>query len=235
MWPFVKEGHAEMLSATTQHQGKCFNPHMPSFDPGRESVQNIYKLMIGSIVPRPIAFVSSQDARGVRNLAPFSFFTGVSADPPVILFCPTVRPEDPSRGLAAHKDTLLNVIATREFVVNVVSEEIAERMNLTSAQVPPDVDEFALAGLTPVPSDLVKPPRVAESPVQMECRLRQIIEVSDRPSGGSIVLGEVVRFHVDDALVENFRIDPEKLAAIGRMGGTTYARTRDRFDLKRPE
>jgi flavin reductase (DIM6/NTAB) family NADH-FMN oxidoreductase RutF len=208
---------------------------MPSFDPGRESVQNIYKLMIGSIVPRPIAFVSSLDARGVRNLAPFSFFTGVSADPPVVLFCPVVRTEDTGRGLAAHKDTLLNVIATREFVVNVVTEGIAEKMNLTSAQVPPDVDEFELAGLTPLPSELVKPPRVAESPVQMECRLRQIIEVSDRPSGGSIVLGEVLRFHVNDALVENFRIDPESLAAIGRMGGPTYVRTRDRFDLKRPE
>jgi flavin reductase (DIM6/NTAB) family NADH-FMN oxidoreductase RutF len=224
-----------MLSATTQHQGKCFNPTMPSFDPGRESVQNIYKLMIGAIVPRPIAFVSSLDARGMRNLAPFSFFTGVSADPPVILFCPVVRTEDTGRGLAAHKDTLLNVIATREFVVNVVTEGIAEKMNLTSAQVPPDVDEFELAGLTPLPSELVKPPRVAESPVQMECRLRQIIEVSDRPSGGSIVLGEVLRFHVNDALVENFRIDPESLAAIGRMGGPTYVRTRDRFDLKRPE
>jgi flavin reductase (DIM6/NTAB) family NADH-FMN oxidoreductase RutF len=224
-----------MLSATTQHQGKCFNPTMPSFDPGRESVQNIYKLMIGSIVPRPIAFVSSLDARGIRNLAPFSFFTGVSADPPVILFCPVARTEDTGRGLAAHKDTLLNVIATREFVVNVVTEGIAEKMNLTSAQVPPDVDEFELAGLTPLPSELVKPPRVAESPVQMECRLRQIIEVSDRPSGGSIVLGEVLRFHVNDALVENFRIDPESLAAIGRMGGPTYVRTRDRFDLKRPE
>jgi flavin reductase (DIM6/NTAB) family NADH-FMN oxidoreductase RutF len=208
---------------------------MPSFDPGRESVQNIYKLMIGAIVPRPIAFVSSLDARGVRNLAPFSFFTGVSADPPVVLFCPVVRTEDTGRGLAAHKDTLLNVIATREFVVNVVTEGIAEKMNLTSAQVPPDVDEFELAGLTPLPSELVKPPRVAESPVQMECRLRQIIEVSDRPSGGSIVLGEVLRFHVNDALVENFRIDPESLAAIGRMGGPTYVRTRDRFDLKRPE
>jgi flavin reductase (DIM6/NTAB) family NADH-FMN oxidoreductase RutF len=94
-----------------------------------------------------------------------------------------VRPEEPGRRLAAHKDTLLNVIATREFVVNVVTEGIAERMNLTSAQVPPDVDEFELAGLTPEPSEVVKPPRVAESPVQMECRLRQVIEVSDRPSG----------------------------------------------------
>jgi flavin reductase (DIM6/NTAB) family NADH-FMN oxidoreductase RutF len=208
---------------------------MHSFDPARESVQNIYKLMIGAIVPRPIAFVSSLDARGVRNLAPFSYFTAASSDPPVVLFCPSVRPEDPERGLAAHKDTLLNVISTREFVVNVVTETIAERMNATSAQVPPEVDEFELAGLTPLPSDLVKPPRVAESPVQMECRLRQIIEVSDRPAGGSIVLGEVVRFHVCEDLVDNFRIDPDKLTAVGRMGGPTYVRTHDRFDLKRPE
>jgi flavin reductase (DIM6/NTAB) family NADH-FMN oxidoreductase RutF len=208
---------------------------MYSFNPAGESVQNIYKLMIGAIVPRPIAFVSSLDEGGVRNLAPFSYFTAVSADPPVVLFCPSVRREDAQRGLAAHKDTLLNVIATREFVVNVVTEAIAEKMNVTSAQVPPEVDEFELAGLTPLPSELVKPPRVAESPVQMECRLRRIIEVSDRPAGGSIVLGEVVRFHVREDLVENYRIDPDKLAAVGRMGGPTYVRTRDRFDLKRPE
>jgi flavin reductase (DIM6/NTAB) family NADH-FMN oxidoreductase RutF len=208
---------------------------MRSFDPARESVQNIYKLMIGTIVPRPIAFVSSLDEHGVRNLAPFSYFTAVSADPPVVLFCPSVRRDDPQRGLVAHKDTLLNVIATREFVINVVTEAIVEKMNLTSAQVPPEVDEFELAGLTPLPSELVKPPRVAESPVQMECRLRQIVEVSDRPTGGSIVLGEVLRFHVREDLVENFRVDPEKLAAVGRMGGPTYVRTRDRFDLKRPE
>jgi flavin reductase (DIM6/NTAB) family NADH-FMN oxidoreductase RutF len=208
---------------------------MRSFDPAREPVQNIYKLMIGTIVPRPIAFVSSLDGHGVRNLAPFSYFTAVSADPPVVLFCPSVRRDDPQRGLVAHKDTLLNVIATREFVINVVTEAIVEKMNLTSAQVPPEVDEFELAGLTPLPSELVKPPRVAESPVQMECRLRQIVEVSDRPAGGSIVMGEVLRFHVREDLVENFRVDPEKLAAVGRMGGPTYVRTRDRFDLKRPE
>ncbi len=122
---------------------------MLSFDPAHESVQNIYKLMIGAIVPRPIAFVSSLDARGVRNLAPFSFFNGVCADPPVVLFCTAVRSEDAKRGIGAHKDTLLNVIATREFVVNIVTEAIAEKMNLTSAQVPPEVDEFELAGLTP--------------------------------------------------------------------------------------
>jgi flavin reductase (DIM6/NTAB) family NADH-FMN oxidoreductase RutF len=207
---------------------------MRSFDPAHESVQNIYKLMIGAIVPRPIAFVSSLDERGVRNLAPFSFFNGVSADPPVVLFCASVRREDPQRGLGPHKDTLLNVIATREFVINVVTESIADKMNLTSAQVPPDVDEFELSGLTPLPSELVKPPRVAESPVQMECRLRQIVEISEQVHGSAIVLGDVLRFHVREDLVENFRIDADKLAAIGRMGGPTYVRTRDRFDLERP-
>ena len=207
---------------------------MRSFDPQQESVQNIYKLMIGAIVPRPIAFVSSLDVRGVRNLAPFSFFNGVSADPPVVLFCASVRREDPQRGLGPHKDTLLNVIDTREFVINVVTESIAEKMNLTSAQVPPDVDEFELSGLTPLPSELVKPPRVAESPVQMECRLRQVVEISEKLHGSTIVLGDVLRFHVREDLVENFRIDADKLAAIGRMGGPTYVRTRDRFDLERP-
>jgi flavin reductase (DIM6/NTAB) family NADH-FMN oxidoreductase RutF len=207
---------------------------MRSFDPASESVQNIYKLMIGVIVPRPIAFVSSMDGNGVRNLAPFSYYTAVSADPPIVLFCPSVRKEDPERGLSAHKDTLRNIVGNHEFVINVVTEELAERMNRTSAQVPPEIDEFELAGLTPIPSELIKPPRVAESPVQMECRLHQIVEVSDRPAGGSVVLGEVLRFHVRENLLDNFRIDPDKLAAIGRMGGPTYVRTRDRFDLERP-
>jgi flavin reductase (DIM6/NTAB) family NADH-FMN oxidoreductase RutF len=208
---------------------------MLTFDPQQESIQNIYSLMIGAIVPRPIAFVSTVDVRGVRNLAPFSYFTAVSADPPVVLFCPSVRNEDPHRGLSTHKDTLVNVVATREFVINVVTEAIAERMNAASAQVPPHVDEFELAGLTPVPSELVRPPRVAESPVHMECRLRQIIEVSDRAAGGSIVLGEVLRFHIREDMVTDYRIDPAKLAAIGRMGGPTYVRTADRFDLARPK
>lgn len=208
---------------------------MLSFDPQQETVQNIYKLMIGAIVPRPIAFVSSLDERGVHNLAPFSFFTGVSAAPPVVLFCAAVRRDNAERGLGPHKDTLLNVIATREFVVNVVTEAIAEKMNLASAQVPPHVDEFALTGLTPLASELVKPPRVAESPVQMECRLRQTVAISEQIHGSTIVLGDVVRFHVREDLVENFRIDADKLAAIGRMGGPTYVRTRDRFDLQRPD
>ena len=199
-------------------------------DPHAENQQDVYKVLIGSIAPRPIAFVSTLSHDGIRNLAPFSFFTGISANPPLICFCPVVR-----AGARPHKDTLQNISRTKEFVVNIVSEDIAEAMNLTSGEYPPEVDEFEVAGLTPVPSDLVKPPRVAESHVNMECRLYLAIEFSELPGGGNLVIGEVLRFHVDDRVVENFRIDPDKLRAIGRMGGpTAYSRTRDRFDMVRP-
>jgi flavin reductase (DIM6/NTAB) family NADH-FMN oxidoreductase RutF len=133
------------------------------------------------------------------------------------------------------KDTLRNVLATKEFVVNIVSEEIAAEMNQTAAEVGPEVDEFALSGLTPVASETVRVPRVAESPVQMECRLREVITISAEPGGGSIVIGEVLRLHVREDLFDNYRIDPAKLNAVGRMGGPTYCRTQDRFDLDRPK
>lgn len=190
----------------------------------------IYKLMVGLIVPRPIAFVSSLDSAGVRNLAPFSYFTACSANPPVVCFCAAVRP-----GPRPHKDTLENIRATGEFVVNVVSEEFAAQMNMCSAEVPPEVDEFEFSGLTPVASDLVKPLRVGESKIQLECRLREIVVVSEKPGGGSMILGDVVRFHVLEALLDGDKIDPGKLNAIGRMGGPTYVRTGDRFDMQRPE
>src|SRR5271154_5632523 len=203
--------------------------NMLAFDPANHSPNDIYKLMVGSIVPRPIALVSSVDEGGVRNLAPFSYFTACSSNPPVVVFCPILRPTPPMA-----KDTLRNILATREFVVNIVSEEFAERMNATAAQVGPEIDEFALSGLTPVASELIKPPRVAESHVHMECRLLQVVQVSDQPGGGTLVLGEVLRFHVRQDLIENFRIDPDKLRAVGRMAGSTYARTTDRFELERP-
>jgi flavin reductase (DIM6/NTAB) family NADH-FMN oxidoreductase RutF len=202
---------------------------MLTIDPAKHATNDIYKLMVGAIVPRPIALVSTVDEANVRNLAPFSYFTACSSNPPVVVFCPIMRPLPPGA-----KDTLRNIIATREFVVNIVSEEFAGGMNATAAQVPPEVDEFELSGLTPVPSDLIKPPRVAESHIHMECRLLQIVQVSDQPGGGSLVLGEVLRFHVREDLFENFRIDPDKLRAIGRMAGSTYIRTTDRFDLERP-
>jgi flavin reductase (DIM6/NTAB) family NADH-FMN oxidoreductase RutF len=203
---------------------------MLALDPAQIAPNDIYKLMIGMIVPRPIAFVSTIDAAGVRNLAPFSYFTACGSNPPTICFSTAVR-----SGHNPYKDTLRNVEATDEFVVNIVSEEIAVQMNMTSADVPPDVDEFALSGLTPLESDLVKPPRVAESKVQMECRLHKIVRVSDKPGGGILVLGEVLRFHVLEALLDGYKIDPDKLNAIGRMGGPTYVRTRDRFNMERPK
>jgi flavin reductase (DIM6/NTAB) family NADH-FMN oxidoreductase RutF len=199
-------------------------------DPAAADYRDVYKLMTGVIVPRPIAFVSTVSTDGVRNLAPFSFFTGISANPPVICFSPMVRGSDGRR-----KDTLRNVEATGEFVVNVVSEDFGPQMNACSGEYPPEVDEFEVSGLTAVPSDIVKPPRVAESRINMECRLVQVVHVSPKPLGGSIVLGEVLRFHIRDELFDRYKIDPDRLRAIGRMGGPTYVRVSDRFDMARPE
>ena len=203
---------------------------MRALDPAQIAANDIYKLMIGMIVPRPIAFVSTVDVAGVRNLAPFSYFTACGSNPPVVCFSTSVR-----SGPRPYKDTLKNVEATGEFVVNIVSEEFAAQMNMSSAEVAPEVDEFELSGLTPISSDLIKPPRVAESKVQMECRLHQIVPVSDRPGGGILVLGEVLRFHVLESLLDGYKIDPDKLNAIGRMGGPTYVRTHDRFEMQRPK
>jgi flavin reductase (DIM6/NTAB) family NADH-FMN oxidoreductase RutF len=185
-----------------------------------------YRILVGAVVPRPIAFVSTVSPEGVYNLAPFSFFNVVCGDPPVVCFSPIWR--NPP------KDTIVNIRDTGEFVVNIVSEEFAEKMNVCSGEYPSNVDEFKMSGLTPVASVVIRPPRVQESHVNMECRLMQIIEVSARPMGGSLVLGEVVRFHVDDAVIDDFKIDADKLRAVGRMSGYDYARTRDRFALVRP-
>jgi len=199
-------------------------------DPESTDPVNVYKLMIGAIVPRPIAFVSTLSLEGVRNLAAFSFFTAISANPPAVCFSPMV----PGSG-RGQKDTLRNAAATKEFVVNIVSEDFAERMNLTAPEFPPEVDEFEVSGLTPAPSDLVRPPRVAESRISMECKLIEIVSVSAKPLGGSLVIGEVLRFHVAEGMMENFRIDPDKLKPIGRMAGNTYVRTTDRFEMIRPK
>jgi len=196
-------------------------------DPASTPAQSIYKLLIGAVVPRPIAFVSTVSADGVRNLAPFSFFNVICAEPPTVCFSTGYR--------IPPKDTLANVTATGEFVVNLVNEEIAEKMNLCSGEYPAAVDEFQVSGLTPVASDLVKPPYVLESHVNMECRLVQTIEISSRPMGGTLIIGQVVRFHIDGEIVSNFRVDAEKLRAIGRMGGNEYTRTGDRFQMVRPQ
>jgi flavin reductase (DIM6/NTAB) family NADH-FMN oxidoreductase RutF len=199
-------------------------------NPAETSSADIYKMLVGAIVPRPIAFVSTVSAAGIRNLAPFSFFTAASANPPVVCFAPMVRGSD-----GQQKDTLRNIQDTGEFVVNIVSEDFAEKMNICSAEFAPEVDEWLKSGLTPLESECVRPARVGESRFHMECKLVEIVSVSEKPLGGSLVLGEVLRFHVADELFEDYRIDPDKLCAIGRMGGPTYARTTDRFDMQRPK
>ena len=209
------------------------NP-MLSVDPADCQPREIYKLMTGIIVPRPVALVSTVNREGAANLAPFSFFCGVGAVPPTVIFCPALR-GDPSPEADPRKDTLRNVEETGEFVINVVSEAIAEAANISAAEVAPEVDEFALSGLTPVASEVVRPPRVAESPAQMECKLLQVIYTGRAARSGVIVLGEVVRFHVREELFDNFRIDPAALDALGRMAGNTWVRTRDRVELVRPK
>jgi flavin reductase (DIM6/NTAB) family NADH-FMN oxidoreductase RutF len=209
---------------------------MFSLSPGDCQPRQVYKLMTGIIVPRPVALVSTIDRNGVPNLAPFSFFTGVGSNPPTVLFCPVVRSGDGAAEDAdLRKDTLRNVEDTGEFVINVVSDAIADAANATAAEVPPEVDEFVLSGLTPLGSDLVRPSRVAESPAQMECKVMQVIYTSRGPGAGVIVLGEIVRFHIRKDLVEDFRVDPAGLDAVGRMAGNTWARTRDRVELIRPK
>lgn len=197
-------------------------------EPDPDDILGFYRLLVGAIVPRPIAFVSTLSAAGVRNVAPFSFFTVASVDPPVLCFSPVLK------GDGQAKDTLRNIEETGEFVVNVVSESFAPQMNATAAEVSPGVDEFELTGLTARPSELVKPPGVAESHIQIECRLRQILRFGDRPHSGNLVLGDVLVMHIDDAVMDGKYIDRDKLGAIGRMAGFTYARTTDCFDLVRP-
>lgn len=217
---------------------KTSNASMFSIDPANYAPKQVYKLMTGIIVPRPVALVSTMDRAGVANLAPFSFFSGVGSNPPTVLFCPTLRAAragEPELSTGIRKDTLRNIEETGEFVINVVSEAMAKAANEAAADVPEDVDEFVLAGLTAVASAAVRPPRVAESPAQMECRLLQVIYTNHAVGGGVIVLGQVVHFHVRQDLVEDFRVDPAGLDAVGRMAGNTWVRTRDRMEVVRPK
>lgn len=188
------------------------------------------KIILGSVVPRPIAWVSTVDLEGRVNLAPFSFFNAVCTNPPTLLFCPGIRGLDGST-----KDTYQNVLATKEFVINIVSEAVAEAMNISATELPPEVNEFEVAGLTAAPSVRVKPPRVLESPVNYECVLRQVVQVGEGlPGSGWVVIGEVVHVHVADEVIDaNYRINVQALKPIGRLAGFNYTRVNDIFEMKR--
>ena len=204
--------------------------------PSDLSHSELYGILLNSVAPRPIAWVSTISASGNLNLAPFSFFNAVCVDPPLLAFAPGLR--RPKQADAIHgeaKDTLRNVRETKEFVVNVVTYELAEAMNLTSGEYDASVDEFELAKLTPQPSNIVRPPRVAESPVSFECRLHQILDFSSRPTSSSLVIGQVVSIHMNDAHLKDGKLDRNSLDLIGRMGGLQYTRTTQRFEMVRPK
>jgi flavin reductase (DIM6/NTAB) family NADH-FMN oxidoreductase RutF len=180
--------------------------------------RDAYKLLQGSVLPRPIAFVSSQDENGNANLAPFSFFTVISSNPMMVCFSPMRRGTDGEK-----KDTLKNIESTKEFVINIVSEEFVQQMNDCATEFASDVDEFEASGLTKVDSVAVKPSRVKESKVHLECVLDQVLHFGGEEAGaGSLVIGKVVHVQVADELYENGRINSEKLKPVGRLAGATY-------------
>ncbi len=197
------------------------------FLPQALTAQQVYKLLIGGVSPRPIAWVSTISKSGVSNLAPFSFFTVASANPPVLCF----NPMSTDKGL--EKDTLANIREQQEFVINSVSYQDLAVMNQTCHQLPADEDEFEYASVEKLASSIVAPHRVKQALVSFECRLNQIVDLGQEPMSGHLVLGDVVAIHVRDDAVTDFKIDSEKLDAIGRMAGNDYSLTRQKVQLNR--
>lgn len=206
--------------------------------PSQLAYREFYNILISTVAPRPIAWVSTLSASGRPNLAPFSFFNAVCADPPLLAFAPGMRsPNLPSAGDSAGvpKDTLRNVRETGEFVINVVTFEFAEAMNLTSGDYEAGTNEFEIAKIESAPSSIVKPRRVAHSPVSFECKVHQILDFNSAPAGGSLVIGKIVSIHVDEKHLKEGRLDRNSLDLIGRMGGMQYTRTTQRFEMVRPK
>lgn len=184
-----------------------------------------YKLTTGLVVPRPIGWIGTVSSAGVANLAPFSFFNAVSGAPPTFVFSP---------GKTGRRDTLDNVREIGEFTINIVSEDVVEAMNATSASFEPGVDEFEACGLTAVPSTSIRPPMVGECKANIECVVTQIVDVGHPDHGNALVIGEAVEFHVAPQLLDGTRVDQIELRAIGRHAGNTYSRAVEVFELIRP-
>jgi flavin reductase (DIM6/NTAB) family NADH-FMN oxidoreductase RutF len=196
--------------------------------PSELPARDVYRWLISTITPRPIAWVSTVSPEGVTNLAPFSFFNGITSNPPSLLFCPVNdRKGNP-------KDTLRNIEATREFVVNVCDFAHTAAMNASGSLLPYGESEFAKFGIPEAASLVVKPPRVATAPAAFECTLHQIVRIGEGSLGGNVVIGLIQRIHVlDTVLGADGFCDPAKLDTIGRMGGDLYSRTTERFTLER--
>ena len=193
------------------------------------AAHNVYSYLVGGISPRPIAWISTLSEKGIANIAPYSFFTVASCNPPV-LSVTQVNPCD-----HANKDTLTNLLATKECVVNIVSHSLVEQMNQSCANYPNNVSEFDEVNIQQAPSLLVSPPSVEASKVRYECTLRDVITVSEKAGGGKMMLLDIVGICVDDEILVNGYIDPARLEAVGKMGGDYFSTTKDKFVLKRPQ
>ncbi len=205
---------------------------MKIIDPASASVKDVFAALLGGVGPRPIALVSTLSAGGIPNLSPFSFFNAFGANPPTIAFSASRRVRDNTT-----KHTYENIVANGECVVQTVTHSIVEQVNLASAEYGEGINEFEKSGLTIVPSDIVAPPRVNESPFQMECKLTQMVELGTEGGAGNLAICEVVRFHISDDILTNGRIDPRKLDAVARMGGNFYAHASESalFELPKPD
>jgi flavin reductase (DIM6/NTAB) family NADH-FMN oxidoreductase RutF len=198
-------------------------------DVSSADVVTVYQALVGVVAPRPSAWVATIDDQGRVNLAPFSFFNAFGANPPVVVFSPTLRRD------GTRKDTLINLEIVPEFVLNAAVEDLAEKMNATAKELPRGQSEAEYAGLTLQPSARVRPPRVAESPVHLECRVRQVISIGDGPIAANLVIGEVLLIHIDDSVLDTSgRVDSRKLKTIARLGGDHYCRSTDLFEMERP-
>ena len=193
-----------------------------------QSFEGFNRVLTGVVVPRPIAFVSTMSKDGLINLAPYSFFNAVAYEPPTIVFSSSRHAGD------KRKDTLAHIEETGEFVVNIVVDDIAEAMNRTAAEYPSEVSEFEIAGLTPAPSQKVRPPRVAESPVNMECRLLQVVPLGQGDHQHGLVIGQIVLMHIRDDIIEGHRINHQRLKPTGRLAGSMYCHTSEVFEMVRP-
>ncbi len=198
-------------------------------DVSKTEVVSVYQMLVGLVAPRPIAWVTTLSASGVVNLAPFSFFNAFGANPPVVVFSPTLKRD------GGKKDTLINIEANGEFVINASSEKHAELINISSKMLSPDESELNLTGQKTLESIRVKPPRLADVPFALECKVIQVIPVGHGAISANLVIGEILTMHIDDMVLdEKGQPDPRKIKAIARLGGENWCRTQDLFQLERP-
>jgi flavin reductase (DIM6/NTAB) family NADH-FMN oxidoreductase RutF len=187
-----------------------------------------YKFLIGSILPRPIAVISTLNHDGTNNLAPFSFFTAISAKPMIIAFAPLIRTSDGS-----FKDTVKNILREKEFVINFCTEKNYQSVNLASTELPYGEDEFKFSGLTPIESELIKAKRLKESPIHFECQFRDMLCYGKDPGAGSLITGEVKLIHVDESILVDGKIDTDLFSPVGRGAGNDWFTTKNRFQMER--